>query len=150
MKSSRNTSFGTQIDICVRSDSLELEHLSHFLDIKPTSGFEKGESYVGRQKCGLDIVQVERSAPTGVWHFCTDALLESSNVQDHAKFLLDTLRPAKAAFQQLMADPEYNVKITIWVSGYSCELTTAYLSELCSYAEEISISCWYDNEEDPE
>ena len=138
----------TGIDICVRSDSLVLKNVTRLLGVNPTSGFEKGEVYIGRQKHGSDIVTVERVRPFGVWHFCTSESCRSNNVEDHARLLIETLTPAKTAIEQLIADPEYYVKITIWVLGYTFDVSSACLASLSSFAEDFTITCWEDGEDD--
>lgn len=140
----------TGIDICVRSDSLILENVSRLLGVTPTSGFEKGETYVGRQKRGSEIVTVDRVRSFGVWHFCTAESLDSRNVEEHAKFLIETFTSARDTIQQLIADPNYYVKITIWALGYTFDLTSASLAGLSSLAQDLTITCWEDEEDDSE
>lgn len=140
----------TGIDICIRCDSLVLENISNLLGVKPTSGFEKGESYVGRQKCGSEIVNVNRVRPHGVWHFCTSESLRSKNVEEHARLLIDTLAPAKSEIKRLIDDPDHYVKITIWVLGYTFDLAMPCLAALSSLAESLTITCWDDDEDDPD
>lgn len=148
MSPSGTKQISTGIDICVRSESLVLENVSRLLGVKATSGFEKGEPYVGRQKRGSDIVTVDRVRPFGVWHFCTSESLRSNNVQDHARLLIETLTPAKAAIRQLIADPACYVKITIWVLGFTFDVSSACLAWLSSFAEDFTITCWEDEEEE--
>lgn len=144
--SSRIKPISTGIDLCIRSDSLDLEIVSFQLGIKPTSGFEKGQPYVGREKRGSEIVAVERVRPFGVWHFCTSESLHSNNVEDHVKLLVDALTPAKSAIARMIADPQFCVKITIWVLGYTFDLSAACLASLSTFAEQVTITCW-ENEE---
>ena len=145
-RTSRSEPITTGIDICVRSDSLILENVSRLLGVTPTSGFEKGEPYIGRQKRGSDIVAVDRVRPFGVWHFRTAESLDSRNVEDHAKFLIETFTSAKDAIQQLITDPHYYVIITIWSLGYTFSLTSASLAGLSSLAQDVTITCWEDEE----
>ena len=147
MNTSQTKPIATGIDICVRSDSLILENVSRLLGVTPTSGFEKGEPYVGRQKRGSDIETVDRVRPFGVWHFCTAQSLDSKHVEDHAKFLIDTFASARDAVQQLIADPKSYVRITVWAVGYTFDLTAASLAGLSSLAQDFTITCW-DDEED--
>jgi hypothetical protein len=148
--SSRKRRIATGIDFGIRSDSLDLESVSSLLGLNPTSGFEKGEPYVGREKRGPDIVTVDRIRPFGVWHFCTSESLHSNNVEDHAKLLVDALTPAKAAIAQMIADPQFYVRLTIWVLGYTFDLSAACLASLSSFAEEVTITCWEDEEHNSE
>lgn len=132
----------TGIDLCIRSDVLDLQDVSSLLGIQPTSGFEKGDPYVGREKQGSNIVAVDRVRPFGVWHFVTSESLHSNNVEDHAKLLIDTLSPAKSAISMLIADPQFSLRITIWVLGYTFDLSTASLASLALFAENITVTCW--------
>ncbi len=146
--SSRIKPIATGIDLCIRSDSLDLEHVSSLLGVKATSGFEKGDPYVGRQKRGPDIVTVDRVRPFGVWHFCTSESLHSNNVEEHAQFLIEALTPAKSAIARMIADPQFYVKITIWDLGYTFDLSASCLASLSSFAEDVTVTCWENREED--
>lgn len=138
----------TGIDFGVRSDSLSLEHVSRLLGVSPTSGFEKGERYIGRQKKGAEIVNVERVRSFGVWHFCTSANLSSNNIEDHARSLIETMTPAKAGIEEFISDSECYVMMTIWVIGYTFELSCDTLAKLSSFAESVTFTCWDEDEAD--
>jgi len=137
----------TGIDICVRSDILLLDDVSGWLGVKPTSGFEKGDAYVGREKRGSDIVTVDRVRPFGVWHFCTSKLSRSNSVEEHAKLFIDSLSPSRAAIARLIANPDFYVKISIWVVGYTFDVSSTVLAELAGLAEDFTVSCWEEEEE---
>ena len=132
----------TGIDLAIRSNSLSLESISSLLGINPTSGFEKGEPYIGREKRGSDIVAVDRVRPFSVWHFCTSESLHSNSIEDHVELLVDTLAPAKAAIDRMIVDKGFYVKLAIWVLGYTFDLSAACFRSLSSFAEDISITCW--------
>jgi len=132
----------TGIDLCIRGDSLVLDNVSHLLGVKPTSGFEKGDAYVGREKRGSAIVTVNRVRPFGVWHFCTSELLQSNSVEEHVRLLIDTFSPSKAVITRLISDPSYSVQTSIWVLGYTFCMSSAMLVELASFAEDCSVACW--------
>ncbi len=119
-----------------------LADISRSLGISPTSGFEKGQSYVGRQKKGAEIVTSDRVRPFGVWHFCTAERLDSKEVEAHAEYLIETLTPAKDTISRLIADPAYYLKITIWVLGYTFDVSSRCLAELLPFAEDFTITCW--------
>ena len=136
----------TGIDLVIWSEHLHLQEISRLLGVTPTSGFEKGQTYIGREKRGSDIVNVERVRPFGVWHYCTSEVLDSRNVEDHAKLLAETFDSAKPALQQLISDPEYHVEITIWAAGYTFCLSAEYLSLMALLAENVTITCWGEEE----
>jgi len=135
------------IDFGVRSDSLVVNEISRWFGVEPTCAFEKGDSYTGREKRGPSIVAVNRVRPFGVWHFCTSESLHSNNVNDHARLLIDTFTPAKSAIAQMIADPELYVKITIWVLGYTFDISAVCLASLSSFAEDVTITCWDEKED---
>lgn len=144
---SRIRPVATGIDFGVRSDSLVLADITQSIGVRPTSGFEKGEPYIGRQKVGSELVAINRVRPFGVWHFCTSEILITDDVEDHAKFLIQKLAPAKAAIMQFKADPTFYVRVSIWVCGESFVLPADCLAEIALLAENVSFTCWESQEE---
>jgi len=144
----RTRRIATGIDFGIRGDSLIPADISRALGISPTSGFEKGQPYVGRHKKGSEIATVDRIRPFGVWHFCTAEYLDSNEVEAHAEYLIETLTPAKTPISHLIVDPAYYLKITIWVLGYTFDVSSTRLAGLLPFAEDFTITCWEEKDDD--
>ncbi len=50
------------------------------------------------------------------------------------------------AINQLIADPDYFVKISIWCSGYTFEMSGQTLAKLSAFAEYVAVTCWDEEE----
>ena len=131
----------THIDFCVKSRTLNVQHITQLLQVAPTSGFGPNERYIGKAKHGDAIVNVERIRPSfGVWHLSTEGEIGSNSVEDHARLLIDRLRPAKDGIENLLQDAAYEVILSLWCVGLrGFDVSSHTLSQLASISKYVSV-----------
>ena len=139
----------TQIDLCIKGSQLHVETISNMLGILPTSGFNPNEAYLGKVKIGSSIVDVERNRPSyGVWHFSTENLVDSKNLDDHAAFLLEKLERSRPAIESILQSGHYEVPIVIWYVGPAgFDISSRLLRPLTEISSRISVTCFEEAEE---
>jgi len=126
----------THIDLCIRSDRMNVDYISKKLGLAPTSGFNSGDTYIGKVQIGNEITLVERHRPSfGAWHYSTERLLVSPEPQDHAELLLLHLRDCSEALEELLQSGAYVIQVTVWyvgTGGFDLKAcTVAQLAKLC-------------------
>ena len=137
----------TGIDLGIRSEKLITDDISQMLSVEPTLGYQKGHSYIGREKANSRIIEVRRTRAFGVWHFCTSQFMESDNLDELAQFLIVKFNNAKEAIHKLLENPDYSVIISIWYVGEGrfC-IKSDLLAQLASMCEEVCITTWEQDE----
>lgn len=136
---------GNSIDLAIRGKELKLLDITQRLGMEPTYGFEAGD-IPHLRKDGQSFLPVPREAPVGVWHFLTTRELKYGELEEHGLFLVAKLEHAREAINQLIADPDYFVKISIWCSGYTFEMSGQTLAKLSAFAEYVAVTCWDEEE----
>jgi hypothetical protein len=123
----------THIHFGVKGKSLQVEEITRFLGITPTSGFNPHEPYLGKTKVGDEIILVNNNRPSfGVWHFRTEEK-RFPDMVDHALYLLEVLEPAKENIAGLLRSPDYEVVVAFWYEGpVGFDIPANVLSRLAS------------------
>ena len=139
----------THIDFGVKGKLLQMKNISDMLGIEATSGFNPNEPYIGKAKKGNAIVTVQRNRPSfGVWHFSTEGKVNSNDVEDHSRYLLETLGGAKEQIQELLQSPLYEVLLSIWYNGpCGFRLSSFALSQLANTCEYLDVRCFETDQE---
>lgn len=133
----------TSVDFAIRSDILRLDDVSRQLGIVPTTAFEKGDWYLGREKVDGEIREVGRARPTGVWHYCSESESNSHLIDEHVQLLLRKLTPVKDAIRRFVDDDDYFVRVSLWYVGDGgFGLPSELFSALADFCEEIQVTCW--------
>ena len=138
----------THIDFCITGSALYVSQVTALLDLTPTSAFNPNERYAGKAKVGGAIVSVEKNRPPfGVWHYSTENKIESQSVEDHARFLLNELRPAKHGIEKLLQSSEYDLRLSIWHFGPNgFDLSSETISQLASICANLTVRCFETND----
>jgi hypothetical protein len=141
----------TQIDFAIRGKRLQLDQITNLLRITPTGGFNPNEPYIGRVKEGNAVVKIERRRPSfGVWHFCTEGLVSSESLEDHAQYLLTVLESAKVGIDELRHSQDYTAVLTMWhVGPAGFDIASETMSRLAALSSRIYITC-FEVPEEPE
>jgi hypothetical protein len=134
-----NTS--THIDFCIKGPSLNTHLLTAFLGVSATSGFNPNEPYWGKEKRGGVLVSVERRRPPfGVWHFSTEGKISGKSVEDHARFLLASLQPARMKIESLLQSSAYETRLSIWYVGPNgFDISSDVLSQLTTLCTSFDV-----------
>jgi hypothetical protein len=126
----------TRIDFCIRGNELQLDEMTKRLGLQPTDGWNPRERYLGKEKVGNEIRTVERQRESfGVWHFCTEELVDHSELQIHAEFLLSKLIPIEEQILEIIRSGSYQVSMWfryVGPTGFSIKSSTVlHLAILC-------------------
>ena len=142
----------THLDFGVSGSALQVSQVTALLDLTPTSAFNPSEEYIGRVKVGGTIVSVVRNRPSfGVWHYSTENKIESQNVEDHARFLMNELRPAKLGIDKLLQSSEYDLRLSIWYVGpIGFDISAETMAQLATICRNITIRCFEPVEVSPD
>lgn len=134
----------THIDFSVTGPALQVSQITASLNLTPTSAFSPGERYTGKAKVGGTIVSVEKNRPPfGVWHYSTEHKIESQGVEDHARFLLHELRPAKNEIEKLLQSSEYVLRLSIWYVGPNgFDMSSETMGQLANICTNLTVRCF--------
>jgi hypothetical protein len=125
-----NVSFG------VRGDSLIPADLTSQLGIQPSHAFAKGEEYAS--KAGT------RKRPWGVWQLRSEASVSSSNIENHARFILEQLEPKRSIIMKYLESDEFYVDLRIWCEPEagiaSFGISSSILARLAAMCKEFNFS----------
>jgi hypothetical protein len=120
----------------IRGDSLVPEEVSLFLGLRASHAFAKGDEY--------HSVAGNRKRPWGVWQLRSELSVNSLNVADHARFLLDQLEPKREIIKRYIESKDFYVDIRIWCESYtettSYTISSDILARLATLCEEFNFS----------
>jgi len=124
------------ISFGIRGDRLDPDEITAALGVRPAWTHRKGEEYVSRD--GRKMTR-----PSTVWGVKTELSVQSKDLNDHAKHLLELLEPRRAAIQLMRQQAQYS-DVRIWyqidnlVANFG--LRGDLLSRLASLADEVVFS----------
>lgn len=129
----------------LKGDTLSPAQVTQSLGITPSRAFAKGEQYTSKEFDGGTKRPIPRigTRPWGVWAVETKGMVSSTDVEDHAIFLLNILEPKAEQIQSyLERSDEYSVSFYVeWITcdsegGYELSgATLARMSRLCHYVQ---------------
>ena len=143
-----NMNSTTHIDFGVTGSALHVSQVTALLNLTPTSAFDPNERYAGKVRVGGTIVSVEKNRPPfGVRHYSTENKIESQSVEDHARFLLNELRPAKHGIEKLLQSSEFDLRLSIWYVGPNgFDLSSETLGQLADICTNLTVRCFATDE----
>lgn len=133
----------------IKTKVLDLQTLSDFLKLNPTSGFSNSEKYIGKQlnTDSKEVEAIERERPWTLFAFETKGLVNSKRFKEHANYLLSKLEPIKSNLIEFLEQPDkFEILIQVYLTiekdekyfGFSSEPTT--LKKLTDYCHLIEWS----------
>ena len=135
----------TFVEFSLKADTLSPAQVTQSLGIIPSRVYAKGEQYASKAFDTETKRPVPRigTHPWGLWAVETKDMVLSTNVEDHAIFLLNILEPKVEQIQAyLERSNEYSVRFYVeWITrggegGYDLSGTTlARMSRLCHYVQ---------------
>jgi hypothetical protein len=141
----------TRVVFSVMSAHLRVDEVTRLLGLEPTSYWETGATHTYSTKVGDEIRQIEQPRrPKNDWHFDTSYFVTSSNLEDHARFLLERLEPSAEQIRQLVQDPDCVVPIRASGKGPVIELSSNVLARLAALSQWTSFTCCGIEEPDEE
>lgn len=97
----------TNLTFLILGDTLVPNDISAALGVSPTTSYAKGAPY--------DIPRVGlRRRSTGHWSICTESVVDSDRLEEHARYLLAKLEPRAATIQGLLNERRYRVNMAVW------------------------------------
>jgi hypothetical protein len=138
----------SNIDLCIRSDALDLNHVTQILGVEPTSGWEPGATHVGDEEIDGEIRELRRPPRAfGVWHYNTSFALRHDSLQEHALILLERFEPVADQLRRFKERPDYSVSLSLWHVGPAAfSFDSSILARLAALSEWISFTCWTNEE----
>jgi hypothetical protein len=94
-----NDTVETSVSFGFRGENLLLDEITTKLTVEPTSGFEKGDTFVGKKTKRTYV------HPWGVWRYVSN--LYSANVYEHIEFILNTFLPHRNAIRSITKNNQY-------------------------------------------
>jgi hypothetical protein len=98
----------THIMFRILGEDMDPDKITGALSIVPTKAHAKNHKHTV-PRGGVTIQR-----PTGHWSFCTEKLVSTTEVADHAKYLLGRLEPNQSAIACLLNDPLLRIGISVW------------------------------------
>lgn len=151
----------TEIDYCVHGEGLRLADVTWRLGFSPTGGYEptpapipprpphgfppwSAESESPGARAAACIPVAERCERAyGAWHFTTSRFIGSGSLLDHALFLLSKLNPVADRVEQILHDPHYMVRLSLWhVGSPSFDLNAEVVRRLAELSQTMGFNCW--------
>ena len=134
----------THIDFCIKADHLQMQRITDLLGISPTSGFNPRERYQRKTRVEGKPAVVEDFRPNyGIWHYSTEKLLRSEQLEDHARFLLERLETAKAGIASLLRSSDYEIRMYLWHVGSSgFDISSELMRQLALLSKNITVDCF--------
>ncbi len=145
-------------EVCITyfigSDSLNHAKLTTELSIEPTEAWSRGDTYLGKawNPTKQEVYQVHRKRGWGVWRIDTrhikqpeqPALLQSMDIDDHARHLLKLLYPKKNFLEPYLNDDNYTIRFGIWwqssLEHGSYTLSSELARQMCELSQYIKIT----------
>lgn len=135
------------IDFGMRSDVLDPQAVTSWLEIQPTRAWAKGEAYLSKTRDMMtkQLTQAWYKRPWGIWAIDSKGFVESKRIEAHILYLLALLEPKHEQVKFFLNRPEaYTVSFYIrWEphSGHgSYEVASDTLRRMAALCHHIEFS----------
>jgi len=115
----------------IRSDTLDPQDVTERMGLTPAHSFRQGDKYSTK-----DGRILER--PFGVWQVRSDGMIDSTEIEQHAQYVLSVIEPVRESLTPYLNDESIYVEIRIWceteseTGGYSLSSNImARLARIC-------------------
>ena len=106
----------TWVQYIITSGILDENRITEESEVTPTQSWNKGDEFLGKEWCPKSRRTIEKIKirNQGVWELSSDNIVDSPILEDHAKYILSQLEPAKNYFQQLCVNTQdYLIKFCL-------------------------------------
>ena len=141
----------TCVDYAIRGESKRTTEITELLGVQPTCAFDEGDTYPSHELVDGVVRPVIRERASNVWHYSSEGLVQSGDINEHLAFVLAALEPAAGRIALLMQDQGLQPGVYLWnVDDLGFIADSPLLLTLAGITSWVAVRCWPEEDDGDE